>query len=155
MIDSLSFVMTCLRHTRGSSQHLNTAGSRLTIAQVIAVLIQWRIRPDDASVEAFKDWWTTNARIADSSRLFGEFLCRPAPAESLPFRSNDLRAPDDSYRTFVNVGIWESLEAFHAQVGQYFRDDAEPLPFEFEMRRRTILRPEAARRGEWIPTDGT
>ena len=41
---------------------------------MFVVLIHWRIKPDDASKEAFLEHWKTNNSISDRTGLIAEFV---------------------------------------------------------------------------------
>ena len=116
---------------------------------MIIVLIWWRIKPTDEAEAEFKERWRQELKIDDKSCLLGEFLSMPVAADELKFLSQDFLDIYGDYRTFVNVGIWRDLSSFEQQVGKYFDDNQPPLGFEALHRRRTILKPEVVRLGNW------
>ena len=121
------------------------------------VLIHWYIKPNEQSVAEFLEWWTTEATVNDTNGLAGEFLSAPVPARELPFRTEDLGASNDraTFWEFVNIGIWKSWESFLEQVGHNIRDDNDLLPFEADIRTRTVLEPQEWRLGDWPLPGGT
>lgn len=125
---------------------------------MIIVLIHWRIKPDEATVSHFLHWWKTEAKIKNKSNLVGEFLSVPLPAGNFPFLADDLTQGlgENRYRHFINVGLWKDLESFYTEVGHNFRDNDQPMEFEAEKRKRTILGLEEWRIGAWdLPAKGT
>ncbi len=131
---------------------------------MIIVLINWRIKPD--KVEDFMLWWTSKeADIKQRGCVVGEFLSKPlaleelkkrTPGQEYPFRVCDLTpgSCDEPYIPFVNVGLWESWEAFYSEVGKNFNDTGEKRPFEQYRRTRTILEPQNWRIGDYdLPGD--
>jgi len=125
---------------------------------MILVLIHWRIKADDASEDAFFNFWTEFAKIDDKTNLIGEFLSAPVPANALPFKVDDLSTghSQTTCRHFINVGAWKDWQSFNDQVGKYM-DDAKPMKdFEAERRTRTVLEPKHWRVGGAIlPASGT
>ena len=113
---------------------------------MVIALIHWKIKPD--MVDAFLDFWCNEAVVQDREGLIGEFLSAPCDMSELPWITWDLAASDGAYRSFVNVGLWRDAEDFQDQIGKYFNRDAAPKAFEYERRRRTILRPQCWRIGE-------
>ena len=125
---------------------------------MVVVLIHWRIKPTDEAEAAFFEYWTNDATINDKSSLAAEFLSAPMLARDVPFRVDDLTLGPGilDCRHFVNVGIWETWEAFYDQVGKNMGDDAPVKPFEADRRTRTVLRPRESRVGSWpLPSEGT
>lgn len=122
---------------------------------MIIVLINWRVQP--SMVDAFMDKWKTGLRLGEAKGLVGEFLSRVEDATFATAVTWELE-PDEAddptvwrredYVSYVNVGIWESYEAFFDAVGKYMtsgrtiREEFEAAP-----RRRAILTPEHWRRG--------
>jgi len=125
---------------------------------MIFVLIHWRIKPTHEAETQFLQFWTEHVKIADKTQLVGEFLSTPLPAHEFPFLVDDWSHGQSHHpcRHFLNIGIWQSWEAFYAQVHSYL-DDAQPLlPFEVERRTRTVLTPKQWRIGlSDLPTVGS
>ena len=81
---------------------------------MVVVLIHWRIKPTEEAEAAFSDFWKNEAKIDDKSSLAAEFLSAPVPAREVPFRVDDLTLGHGvlDCKHFVNVGIWETWDAF-------------------------------------------
>ncbi|WP_372623380.1 hypothetical protein [Falsiroseomonas sp.] len=110
------------------------------------VLVDWHItagKEDD-----FLAYWRSALPIEDRSRMVGEFLSEPDGHGEFPWVTWDLRSQAGVTR-FINVGLWADAEAFHDQVGRYFKPEGRKLPFEEELRRRALLKPRAWRMGDW------
>ena len=58
------------------------------------------------------------------------------------------KAKGDTYKTFVNVAIWDNADAFQEQIGKYFNDDNPLKDFEAERRVRMVLEPVCWRMGD-------
>jgi hypothetical protein len=118
---------------------------------VFIVLIHWRIKPTQADVLKFKNFWRTQVPINDDNNLIGEFLSEPVPADQLLYRVDGM-APEETeaHFSFVNVGIWRDEESFRAQIGRYIPDDPQKkADFEQYPRRRIPLNPMYWRRGKF------
>lgn len=125
---------------------------------MVVVLIHWRIKPTTEAEQAFFCFWKHWATIDDKSSLAAEYLSAPMLPQEAPFRVDDLTIghgiPDCKH--FINVGIWETLEAFYEQVGKNMNNDAPLKPFEADRRTRTVLCPKQLRIGTWpLPSEGT
>ena len=81
--------------------------------------------------DEFLEYWRS-LRIKNTSGLFREFLSKVGsnPLNNWPF-------PTADYCVYINVGIWESAEAFKKEIEKYINRPAQP--FEAEPRQRTIL----------------
>ena len=125
---------------------------------MVVVLIHWRIRPTEKDEAAFFDYWKNKATIKDKSSLAAEYLSAPMSPQEVPFRVDDLTFGHGilDCKHFINVGIWETWDAFYEQVGKNMDDDAPVQPFEADRRTRTVLRPRQSRIGKWtLPSQGT
>jgi hypothetical protein len=88
--------------------------------------------------------------------LIGEYLGSPDESveEKLKsWRVEEFREPSEKVVTFVNVAIWESLEAFLSEINKYIPVPGTPdHPF-VVARYRVVLQPVAWRRGKMdLPT---
>lgn len=121
---------------------------------MIIALIQWRIRQDDKSVEAFLDHWRTQNTIKDRKGLVAEFLSDSLPVKDHPYITWHLDAESlGNFRSFVTVGIWEDATAFQTQIEPLFNDDKQLLFFEKYRRRRVVFEPVERRVGKsLLPT---
>lgn len=116
---------------------------------MVIILVHWKIRIDEASQHAFKEHWSQVSDPGDRSEIIGEFLCRPMSAEEAGFLCGDLGIGYAAlYASYFNVGLWESVEAFEAQIiNPYVGKGTNKLPFEYEDRERMILQPQHWRMG--------
>lgn len=112
---------------------------------MIGVKVVWRIKPGQEAT--FEKYWKRKARIRRRRGLTSEILFQPMPDEAFDFDTDDMSSPHGSFTTYVNIAYWRSWEDFYAQVGRYFTDKKQY--FEYELRKRTIMRPVAVRRGRW------
>ncbi len=92
------------------------------------VIVKWTVSV--GSEDAFLDKWK-QLNFKDSSGLFREFLSKVGENELSTWKLNP-----ESHSVFVNVGIWESAEAFERQVGKFM---AQKHPFEAQVRERVVL----------------
>lgn len=111
---------------------------------MIIVAIHWKIRPD--KTDEFLRYWKEKAFIHDRSGLVGEFLTEPLSNTEHDWITWDLLGDKGKYKSFINVGYWESAEKFHEQVGKNFKNT--PEDFEYELRVRTALNPAHWRMGD-------
>lgn len=113
---------------------------------MIIVVIHWKIRPD--MVDEFLDFWRKSAVIGDRKGLIGEFLSEGHSTAEFGWITWPMTGREGRYRSFVNVGYWNSGDEFQAQVGRYFDSSAGPEDFEAEPRLRTALKPMCWRIGD-------
>lgn len=113
---------------------------------MVIALIHWKIKPD--LVGKFLKFWRKTAVVQDRRGLIGEFLSEGCHTSEFPWITWDLTGCEGVYRSFINVGMWDNAEDFHEQIGKYFKEEAEPEGFEYEVRTRTILRPKCWRIGD-------
>lgn len=115
---------------------------------MIVALIHWRIRPDEASREAFLAHWRNSSLIVDRSSLIGEFLTEAFPRRM--FRMSNMRfsAPSAEYRSYFTFGLWQNLRAFEQAVSTYIPEEGHMLWFEQAPRERDLFHPVCYRIGE-------
>ncbi|MCY4588990.1 MAG: hypothetical protein OXE86_00190 [Alphaproteobacteria bacterium] len=113
---------------------------------MIIVIIHWKIKPD--MVNEFLDFWRMSAVVNDRNGLIGEFLGEEHSAAEFGWITWPMTGCKGKYRSFVNVGYWNSGDEFQAQVGRYFDLSTGPKDFEAEPRLRTALRPKCWRIGD-------
>ena len=109
---------------------------------MVIVLIHWKIKRD--CVDDFLTFWKTKACIKDRSGLVGEFLSEVQSEKDCEWINWKLTACDGKYKSFINAGLWSDLESFCKQVEGYFKTK----PFEYEQRKRLVLKPEDWRVGQ-------
>ena len=114
------------------------------------VVILWKIKAGADNRQAFFKHWAETLAIDDRTGLVGEFLSRPQSAdEAGPEFSVFGAHPSDEYELYLNVAIWDTLDAFRAQViDKYVGGDPADKPFLFEPPRRMALSPEQRRVGD-------
>ena len=113
---------------------------------MVIALIHWKIKP--RLVSEFLDYWQEEAVVQDRRGLIGEFLSEACHLSEFPWITWDLTGCDGAYRSFINVGMWNSAGDFHEQIGKYFVASGERKSFEHKERTRTILRPTCWRIGD-------
>jgi heme-degrading monooxygenase HmoA len=112
---------------------------------MVIVFVYWKIKKGHE--EAFKTKWRSGLPVNDRSGLVGEFLSQPTGHEKYDWITWDLRGTED-YTPFINIGMWANAEAFHDQIGKYFKPEKEKDDFEFEIRTRALLKPDCWRMGD-------
>ena len=115
---------------------------------MIIVLIHWKIKPEPKRVEEFLKFWKETAVVSDRRGLIGEFLTEAHSTAEYSWITWQLTGCEGKYRSFINVGYWNSAEEFHAQIGKYFETSARLEKFEAECRVRTVLTPKCWRMGD-------
>ena len=68
---------------------------------MVIFLINWRILPDDANVEAFFVKWKTVLRIRKAEGLIGEFLSRVKDPSYFGYVTWELDESSDEYRSHM------------------------------------------------------
>ena len=115
---------------------------------MIVVLIHWKIKPEQERVDEFLDFWRKTATINDRRGLIGEILTEGYSTEEYDWITWPLTGSEGKYRSFVNIGYWNSAEEFHEQIGKYFETSTGPKGFEAEPRIRTVMKPKCWRMGD-------
>ena len=124
---------------------------------MVVILIRWYIKNDKTT--KFISHWENVMKVSKGKGLFRETLCKANPKiEDPKFHTFNLDNP--FYTTFINVGMWESVDAFdNAVSAPYIRkpildgDREEYLhitEFEFKIRERIVLE-EVSSRGIDLP----
>jgi hypothetical protein len=123
---------------------------------MIIVLINWRIVPEKEA--SFVEFWRSTLKLEGAEGLIGEFLSK-VEKESFYEKVTWGMEPSEqeadksfwnalSYVSFVNVGLWASLEQFDFAVGKLMNTDPRAMnEFEAAPRRRAVLTPAAWRMG--------
>lgn len=118
---------------------------------MILAIIMWKILPDEKSQQDFLEYWANILNPAHKDELSGEFLSEPLTQEEAGFDCTVLgfpRAKETDYVPYFNVGLWNSVDAFHQEIIIPFVN-ADKHTFEYEMRERMILRPRLWRSGQF------
>jgi len=115
---------------------------------MVVVLVHWLIKP--GREQDFKDRWH-QMTIPSNSGLYREILTELDMNPSNP-KFHTFSVGDPFYSTFINIGVWESVEHFDRAVSPYIpeaeivdRDGRQKYTieleaFEFKLRERVILR---------------
>ena len=123
---------------------------------MIIVLINWRVLPE--KVPSFVEFWSTTLKLDNAPGLISELLSKAEGPEFFGKITWQLEPSDqekdrsfwksDSYVSFVNVGIWETLEDFDRAVGKFMNADPKAMnEYEAAPRRRAVVSPAAWRMG--------
>lgn len=113
------------------------------------VLIHWRIKPDQKSIDDFLNYWNVEVPIQNDNNLIGEFLSKPYDIVGAKYPI-DLLLPEEAAPcvSYVNVGLWKDEPSFFSQIGRYIPNNGSKKDFEQYPRRRIPLDPEHWRRGK-------
>ena len=115
---------------------------------MIIVLVYWKIKPNAQDTNDFLDFWKREAVVDDRTGMIGEFLSEVDRRNYPNITTWNLDDDPESYRCFVNVGLWEDEQAFNEQIAKYFNDNQPCKHFEQARRVRAILRPKCWRIGD-------
>lgn len=122
---------------------------------MVVILVHWLIQ--HGKEEEFKNRW--REMNPESSGLYREILTEldPEPASS---QFHTFSLGDPFYSTFINIGIWRSVEDFDSAVGKFipkaeiFEQDGKSKysitleAFEFKLRERVVLKVISDRGGQ-------
>lgn len=120
---------------------------------MIIVLVKWYIKK--GKKEDFIVKW--KSMVPDSNEgLFREFFT--CSQDLLPDKYYTFDVVNPHYDTFINVGIWRSLDDFDKAIGSKIpnpkivkdKQQFEIFDFEFKMRERAVLDILASRGGSFI-----
>lgn len=122
---------------------------------MVILLIHWKIRPDDASVRAFRKWWKDHG-LPKPENFSGEYLSEPLTPDVAGFPCTTFNVSSDvRFRSFFNVAIWRDQDAFRQDVIEKVVEGRRELEdFEFDHRKRMVLRPVMSRPGKLPLPDG-
>jgi hypothetical protein len=103
------------------------------------VLVHWRIKPDEESINAFLKHWRENNTVTVRDGLVAEFLSESLSAKDFPDTTWHLD-PDaiGDFKSYVNVAIWRDAKDFHEQIAKHYNDKRPMLLFEKYRRRRVV-----------------
>lgn len=123
---------------------------------MVVILVHWLITK--GMEYKFESRWK-QMTIDKASGLYREILTKIHERASNP-RFHTFSIGDPFYSTFINIGMWESVEAFDRAVGKYIPEAAiiekdgrqkytiELEEFEFKLRERVILEVVSDRGGQ-------
>jgi len=115
---------------------------------MVVVLVHWLIRP--GKEEDFKARWEQMI-IGANEGLYREILTELDREPANP-KFHTFSLGDPFYSTFINIGVWESVDHFDRAVGKYIPEaeivekdgrqkySIELEEFEFKLRERTVLK---------------
>jgi hypothetical protein len=133
-------------HSTGDS-YLETIESEQTESNMVVILVHWLIR--QGSEKEFSDWWKRMS-VPSGSGLYREILTELNREPANP-KFHTFSLGDPFYSTFINIGIWESLEHFDREIGKRIPEanivekdgrqkySIELEAFEFKLRERIVL----------------
>lgn len=116
---------------------------------MVVILVHWLIKKD--MVDDFENAWT-KMKVGKSSGLHKEILTTPEE-----YQDDDMyhtfSIGNPFYTTYLNIGIWESLDHFDNAIKKYIfkpevsKDDNGDIvliqrvkPYEFKIRERVVMR---------------
>ena len=103
------------------------------------VLVHWRIKPDEESIQAFLKHWREKNTISDRSGLVAEFLSECLSPKDFPDTTWHLDSGSlGDHKSYVNVALWRAATDFHEQVARHYNDARPMLSFEKYRRRRVV-----------------
>jgi len=120
------------------------------------ILIHWLIKKDKR--EEFEAHWENNMQVGKAEGFYREILTRPISKPDPKF--NTFSVTDQHYETYINIGIWESVEHFEEAIKKFFpkayeekkdgknKQIIELEDFEFKLRERIVLKCIADRGGD-------
>jgi hypothetical protein len=123
---------------------------------MVVILVHWLIKL--GMEEKFASRWKQMS-ISRDAGLFREILTKIDIGPSNP-KFHTFSVGDPFYATFINIGVWESVEAFDREVGKWIPEaeitekdgrqkyTIELEEFEFKLRERVILEVVADRGGQ-------
>lgn len=128
---------------------------------MVIVIVRWYIKKDDEP--RFKKIWVEKMEPKIKDGLFREFFSKPIDVIDEKYHTLDVESK--YYTTFINVGIWENIEAFNEAIGSLIPSREKPdlmkfpektdkeiievFDFEFKLRERVVMNVEEDRVGFW------
>ena len=112
------------------------------------ILVHWLIRKD--KTEEFVSHWKDSMKVGAAKGFYREILTRPVSKPDPKF--NTFSITDENYETYINIGFWESVEAFEDAIKQWFptatekrkkgriKRTVELEDFEYKVRERIVLK---------------
>jgi hypothetical protein len=134
---------------------------------MVIIMVHWLIKNGYSHEQKFEQIWK-KMTVEPNTGLYREILTT-VELDSDP-KFNTFSLTDQAYKTYINIGIWDSLDSFDAAVGKYIQAPEKRAPlakpetemqaiylqdFEFKMRERVILRKILDRKGalDFPPSD--
>lgn len=117
-------------------------------------MIHWQIKHERA--EEFETFWKNLMNVEGKKGFHFEMLTRPTPKSDQIF--NTWNITDPNYRTYINIGCWDSIEDFKKAVQETMPKASQATDlsgrtkdiivlesFEYKVRERVVLTPIAQR----------
>ena len=101
------------------------------------ILIRWFIKP--GKEDDFFAFWKEVAKINNRDGFAFEFLSEPFEGDEEKLKTWDLS--EVGVKTFVNVGVWETMAAFEREIGKYIEDEKPPRKWEERRPERIMIEP--------------
>ncbi len=125
---------------------------------MVIVIVRWYIK--EGKDEKFKAKWQ-GMKPKSKEGLFREFFSKPITSSVEKYHTLDVESKH--YTTYINVGVWNSIEDFNKAIGSLIlgrfvnenpeKKDIELIEifdFEFKLRERIVMDVEKTRAGEFI-----
>jgi heme-degrading monooxygenase HmoA len=126
-------------------------------ATMVIILIYWQIKEEKA--EEFEKYWKMLMNVETKKGFYREILTKPVTMSDPKF--NTFSITDRNYRTYINIGFWNSIGDFERAVRETMpissqvtdpasgriKQTIELEPFEFKVRERIVLTPVSERGG--------
>ena len=123
---------------------------------MVIVIVKWYIIT--GKEDMFKQTWIDIMEPVIKKGLFREFFSKPI--DSVKEKYHTLDVESSHYSTYINVGLWENVDAFDEAIGNFILGrkphDKDPqkqfmeiYEFEYKLRERIVMTVEENRAGEW------
>lgn len=106
------------------------------------ILINWSIKHECR--DQFEDKWKSMI-LSSPPGFYREILTRADKNVSDP-KYHALEIESSDYTTYINIGMWKSIDHFKKAVKKYF-PETEPTELEFKKRERIALKKVLVREG--------
>jgi hypothetical protein len=129
----------------------------VTLGSMIAILVHWSIKKGRES--EFESRWH-QMTVESGKGLYRELLTTIDETVDNP-KFQTFSVADPHYTTYVNIGLWETVEHFDRAVGKYIPEAIEEIRpdgrtrytievegYEFRLRERVVLKIVSDRGGE-------
>lgn len=130
---------------------------------MVVVIVKWYIRK--GCEDEFKETWKGMKPNPDDG-LFREFYSMPIEdldENSEKYQTLDLKS--SNYSTYINVGVWRSIEDFDKAIGSMIperqettdlkKETIELYKFEFKLRERIVMNVKEIRAGQFPTPEPT
>ena len=123
---------------------------------MVIVVVRWYIKNDED--DNFKATWAEmHPKYKDG--LFRELFSKPIDKPDPKYHTLDFESKH--YTTYINVGIWRSIDDFDAAIGSLIpprekhpskngKELIEVYDFEYKLRERIVMEVEKTRGGDYV-----